>query len=118
LVGTARLDWGSAAFCRGVREALEHHSVDMNRPSRDALISSVENRRGGETDRGQVTAVLKPVREPVVACLALPTLGFLESKRLGERRALGLTSTPITPPLHGARHRERPLFSLLGRLAL
>jgi hypothetical protein len=84
LVGIARLDWGSAVSCRVVREALKHHSVDMNRPSRDTLVCSVDNRRGGGTDRGQVTEVLKPVREPVVACLALPTLDFLNRECWGK----------------------------------
>jgi hypothetical protein len=45
-----------------------------------------------------VAEVLKPVREPVVADPALPLQHLLESRRLGERQALGLTFDPYLAP--------------------
>jgi glucose-6-phosphate 1-dehydrogenase len=92
--GIARQDWDTAAFRRDFREALEGRADDIDRPSRDPFVSSVENRRARVTDRGQVAEALKPVREPVVAYLALPPEVFLAARRVGERQALGLTSDP------------------------
>ena len=73
VLGIARDDWGTHCL----REALERYAGDISLQSRNALVSSVEYRRAEVTDPGQVIAALQPLREPIIAYLALPPRVFL-----------------------------------------
>jgi glucose-6-phosphate 1-dehydrogenase len=73
VLGIARDDWGT----HRLREALERYAGAVSLQSRNALISSVEYRRAEVTDRSQVVKALQPLREPVIAYLALPPGVFL-----------------------------------------
>ena len=73
VLGIVRDDWGT----HHLREALEHYAGDVSLRSRNALVSSVEYRRAEVTDPGQVIAALQPLREPIIAYLALPPRVFL-----------------------------------------
>jgi glucose-6-phosphate 1-dehydrogenase len=73
VLGVARDDWGTDRL----RKALERYAGDVSLQSRDALVSSVEYRRAEVSDRGQVIAALQPLREPIIAYLALPPRVFL-----------------------------------------
>jgi glucose-6-phosphate 1-dehydrogenase len=73
VLGIARDDWGT----HRLREALERYAGDISLQSRNALVSSVEYRRAEVTDPGQVIAALQPLREPIIAYLALPPRVFL-----------------------------------------
>jgi glucose-6-phosphate 1-dehydrogenase len=73
VLGIARDDWGT----HRLREALDRYAGDVSLRSRDALVSAVEYRRAEVTDRGQVVEALQPIREPIIAYLALPPGVFL-----------------------------------------
>jgi glucose-6-phosphate 1-dehydrogenase len=73
VLGIARDDWGT----NRLREALERYAGNVSLPARNALVSSVEYRRAEVTDPGQVIAALQPLREPIIAYLALPPRVFL-----------------------------------------
>ena len=73
VLGIARDDWGT----HHLREALDRYASSVSPQSRNALISAVEHRRADVTDRGQVVAALQPLREPIIAYLALPPGVFL-----------------------------------------
>jgi glucose-6-phosphate 1-dehydrogenase len=73
VLGIARDDWGT----HRLREALDRYAGAVSSQSRNALISSVEYRRAEVTDRGQVIKALQPLREPIIAYLALPPGVFL-----------------------------------------
>jgi glucose-6-phosphate 1-dehydrogenase len=73
VLGVARDDWGT----HRLREALERYAGAVSLRSRNALISAVEYRRAEVTDPGQVNEALQPLREPIIAYLALPPAVFL-----------------------------------------
>jgi glucose-6-phosphate 1-dehydrogenase len=73
VLGIARDDWGP----HHLREALDQYASDVSRQSRNALVSTVAYRRAEVTDPGQVLAALQPLREPIIAYLALPPRVFL-----------------------------------------
>ena len=73
VLGVARDDWGT----HRLREALDRYAGAVSPQSRNALISSVEYRRAEVTDRSQVVRALQPLREPIIAYLALPPGVFL-----------------------------------------
>ena len=73
VLGIGRDDWGP----HRLREALERYAGDVSLQSRHALVSVVEYRRAEVTDPDQVIAALQPLREPIIAYLALPPRVFL-----------------------------------------
>jgi glucose-6-phosphate 1-dehydrogenase len=73
VLGIARDDWGTPRL----REALDRYAGAVSPQSRNALIASVEYRRAEVTDRDQVVKALQPLREPIIAYLALPPGVFL-----------------------------------------
>jgi glucose-6-phosphate 1-dehydrogenase len=73
VLGIAREDWGT----HHIREALERFAGDVSLQSRNAFGASVEYRRAEVTDRSHVVEALKPIREPIIAYLALPPRVFL-----------------------------------------
>jgi len=73
VLGIARDDWST----HRLREALERYASAVSPQSRNALLAAVEYRRADVTDRGQVVAALQPLREPIIAYLALPPGVFL-----------------------------------------
>ena len=72
VLGIARDDWGRPRL----RESLERHAGDVGLQSREALLSVVEYRRAEVTDRAQVVEALQPIRQPIIAYLALPPRVF------------------------------------------
>ena len=73
ILGIGRDDWGP----HRLREALERYAGDVSLQSRHALVSAVAYRRAEVTDPDQVIAALQPLREPIIAYLALPPRVFL-----------------------------------------
>jgi len=84
VLGIARDDWGT----HRLREALERYAGDVSLQSRNALVSAVEYRRAEVTDPGQVIAALQPLREPIIAYLALPPRVFLPTLEALSRASL------------------------------
>jgi glucose-6-phosphate 1-dehydrogenase len=84
VLGIARDDWGT----HRLREALERYASDVSLQSRNALVSVVEYRRAEVTDPGQVIAALQPLREPIIAYLALPPRVFLPTLEALSRASL------------------------------
>ena len=84
VLGIARDDWGT----HHLREALERYAGDVSLQSRNALVSAVEYRRAEVTDPGQVIAALQPLREPIIAYLALPPRVFLPTLEALSRASL------------------------------
>ena len=84
VLGIARDDWGT----HHLREALERYASDVSLQSRNALVSAVEYRRAEVTDPGQVIAALQPLREPIIAYLALPPRVFLPTLEALSRASL------------------------------
>ncbi len=70
--GIAREEWG----WHRLRESLERHAGDVSLQSREALLSMVEYRRAEVTDLAQVVEALQPIRQPIIAYLALPPRVF------------------------------------------
>ena len=73
VLGIGRDNWGP----HRLREALERYAGDVSLQSRHALVSAVAYRRAEVTDPDQVIAALQPLREPIIAYLALPPRVFL-----------------------------------------
>jgi glucose-6-phosphate 1-dehydrogenase len=73
VLGIVRDDWGK----HRLRESLERHAGDVGLPSREALVSLVEYRSADVTNRAQVVEALQPIRQPIIAYLALPPRLFL-----------------------------------------
>jgi glucose-6-phosphate 1-dehydrogenase len=76
VVAVARDDWDTRTFRRRAAERLERHAGDVAHASREALTAMLEYHRADVGNREQVAEVLGPVREPLVAYLALPPAVF------------------------------------------
>jgi len=76
IVALARKDWGTETFRARAAQWLERHAANVAASSREALTAMLEYRRADVSDREQVARALEPLREPLVAYLALPPAAF------------------------------------------
>jgi glucose-6-phosphate 1-dehydrogenase len=68
IVGLARDDWDTVTYRHQATEWLDDRAAS----SREVLVAMLEYHRADVSDREQVARALGPLREPVVAYLALP----------------------------------------------
>ncbi len=72
VLGVSREDWDTAGFRRHIAARLEVHAGDLKPGTREAVLKRLEYRPADVTRPEEVAAALGPLKDPIVAYLALP----------------------------------------------